>query len=164
MTEKKLPSDPEKFEDPLSDFEPIRYESELHRALMEDSADSIDTQPFIQISSSTTIIKAVQTMHDSKVSSLLVVDEKKVVGIFTVRDVLEKVAEGYTRLSDTEVGDVMTRNPTVIYETDPAAAALAAIAVEGHRHVPVLKVDNTPHGIVSPRRVFSFVEAHDQDR
>ncbi len=148
------------FEDPLSDYEPIQYESELHRALAEESADTIESQPFVQVKSSITIRQAIETLHRSKISSLLVVDEGRVVGIFTERDVLEKVAEQYPTLADTAVSEVMTTNPTVVYETDPAAAALAAIAVGGHRHVPVLGVDNTVHGIVSPRRVFDFVQKH----
>ncbi len=48
----------------------------------------------------------------------------------------------------------------VVYETDPTAVALASIALAGHRHVAVLGVGNTLLGIVSPRRVFDFIEKH----
>ncbi len=152
--------DPAAFEDPLSDYEPVQYESELHRALAEESVDTIESQPFVQVKPSATIRQAIEALHRAKVSSLLVVDEGSVVGILTERDVLEKVAEQYPKLAEAAVSEVMTANPTVIYETDPAAAALAAVAVAGHRHVPVLGIDNTLHGIVSPRRVFDFIEKH----
>tara|TARA_R110002049_G_scaffold4601_5_gene32617 strand:- start:858995 stop:859456 length:462 start_codon:yes stop_codon:yes gene_type:complete len=151
-----------KFEDPLSDFEPIAYESELHRALAEESVDTIESQPYVWIEPSATIRESIRALHNAKVSSLLVVSEGAIVGIFTERDVLEKVAEQYSRLAETAVSEVMTTNPTVIYETDPAATALAAIAVEGHRHVPVLGVDDSVHGIVSPRRAFHFVQQYDR--
>ncbi len=132
-------------------------------ALAEESADNIAATPVVQVAPSTTIRLAIAALHDSKVSSLLVVNEGKVVGIFTERDVLERVAEQYPQLADKPVSEVMTTDPTVVYETDPAAAALAAIALAGYRHVPVLGVNSKLKGILSPRRVFEFIEAHDQD-
>ena len=103
---------------------------------------------------------AVKTLYETQVSSLLVVADDRVVGIFTERDVLEKVAGDYPALADKPVQEVMTADPTVVYETDPVGAAVAAIAVAGHRHVPVLKMDSTLYGIVSPRRVIQYLEKH----
>ena len=160
MKEIEAQEDLMEFEDPLSDYEPIQYESELHRALAEELVDQIESKPFIQVTPSTTIRQSIRALHESKVSSLLVVDEGKLVGIFTERDVLERVAEQYPKMADTAVSEVMTTNPTVIYETDPAAVALAAIAVGGHRHVPVMAVNNMIQGIVSPKRVFRFIEKY----
>jgi CBS domain-containing protein len=151
--------DPEAFEDPLGNYEPAEYPSEMHRALAEESVSAIESRPSVQVSSTTPIRDAIQTMYCLGVSSLLVVDDDKVVGIFTERDVLERVAEELDRLAVHPVWTVMTCNPTVVYESDPAAAAIAAIAVAGHRHVPVLKVDGTVRGIVSPLRVMDFFEA-----
>jgi CBS domain-containing protein len=155
--------DPTEFADPLSDYEPVQYRSELQRALAEDPVDSIQHQPFVQIRPTAPIRQAVQTLHGSRVSVLLVVENDRVVGIFTERDVLEKVAERYAKLANVPVREVMTSNPTVVYESDPAAAAIAAIAVAGHRHVPVLGVDNCLKGFVSPQRVFDFIEQHFDD-
>ena len=152
--------DPSAFDDPLSDYEPVEYASELERAFAEETVDAIQLRPFAQISPSASVCEAIQALHESEVSSLLVVEEGGLVGIFTERDVLERVVERYRKLSDTAVSDVMTTDPTVIYETDPAAAAVAAIAVAGHRHVPVLGVDDTLLGVVSPRRVFEFAQKY----
>jgi signal-transduction protein with cAMP-binding, CBS, and nucleotidyltransferase domain len=153
-------SDPAEFEDPLSDFEPVVYASELHRVLGEETVDAVQSKPWTQVSVSATIAEAVVLLHESKVSSLLVVDGEKLVGIFTERDVLEKVADQFSKLASHPVGEVMTSNPTVVYETDPVGTAVAAIAVAGHRHVPVLKMDGSLLGIVSPKRVLSFLNPH----
>ena len=99
-------------------------------------------------------------LHDSGVSSLLVVDGDALVGIFTERDVLERVVERYPRISRETVKDFMTTDPTIVYQSDPAAAGAAAIAVAGHRHVPVLDMNEKVVGVVSPRRVFEFMEKH----
>ncbi|NNE01327.1 MAG: CBS domain-containing protein [Pirellulaceae bacterium] len=161
MTENtSMSGDAVEFKDPLSDYEPVAYDSELHRALAEDTVDALTSQPCIEVEPSATVGEAIDRLHAANASSLLVVSDGKVVGIFTGRDVLEKVAERYANWADTAVGEVMTANPTVVYQTDPVAIALAAIAVAGHRHVPVLAIDGTSRGILSPRRVFDFIEKH----
>ncbi|QDT10179.1 cyclic nucleotide-binding/CBS domain-containing protein [Planctomycetes bacterium K23_9] len=153
-------SDSSTYEDPLSNYDPIDYESKLQLALAEESADVFGSQPFAQVKPTDTIRHAIQSLYESKESSLLVIDDEKLVGIFTERDVLEKVAERYPKLAEHSVSEVMTAKPTVIYETDPAAAALAAIAVAGHRHVPLIRLDNTPYSVASPRLVFEFIQTH----
>lgn len=152
--------DPDAFEDPLSNYEPIEYVSELHRVLAEEPVSSIQSQPCIQIDVEASIQDAIQALNASDVSSLLVVEDAKLVGIFTERDVLENIAEHLDKISTTPVGEVMTSDPLVVYESDPVGTAVAAIAVAGHRHVPVLKIDGTVKGIVSPRRVLSCLEGH----
>ncbi len=151
------------FRDPLSDYESPEYASELQRALGEELVCEIQCRPYVHVRASAPIRQAVQALHGSHSSSLLVVDDGKVVGIFTERDVLERVAEQFQKLASHPVREVMTCDPTVVYESDPVGTALAAIAVAGHRHVPVLKVDATLDGIVSPRRVFHFLEKHFED-
>ncbi len=151
------------FEDPLSDFEPPEYSCEFQRVLAEESVSALASQPYVHIRASAPIRQAVQALHGSHASSLLVTDNGKVVGIFTERDVLERVAEQFSKLASRPVREVMTTEPTVVYECDPVGTALAAIAVAGHRHVPVLRVDGTLEGIVSPRCVFDFLEQYFED-
>jgi signal-transduction protein with cAMP-binding, CBS, and nucleotidyltransferase domain len=148
------------FEDPLSDYEPRVYECGLHRALAEETIGTLQSQPCIELEPTATVQAAIDALHQAKTASLLLVSEGKVVGIFTERDVLEKVAEWYRDLAETPISEVMTAVPTVVYETDPVALAVEAIAIAGHRHLPVLTIHGNPSGILSPRRVFDFIEKH----
>lgn len=149
----------QEFEDPLSNFEPVCYESDLQEALAESPVDEIQSRPYAEIKSSATIRQALLALHGLRVASLLVVDDGQLKGIFTERDVLERVAEQYPRLTDRPVSEVMTKDPCVVYADDPAGTALAAIAAAGYRHVPVLDGSSEKLvGIVSPRRVFGFME------
>lgn len=153
-------ADPDAFEDPLSNFEPVEYASDLHRVLAEEPISEIQSTPCVEVGKESSIRDAIEALDKSKVSSLLVVDGNKLVGIFTERDVLEQVAGQFPKIADSPVLEVMTPNPTVVYESDPVGTAVAAIAVAGHRHVPVLRIDGTVMGIVSPRRVLSYLEQH----
>lgn len=150
----------EEFVDPLSNYEPRAYRDELERVLTEETAGAIRSSPYSQVDSNTTIRRAVHALYGLQVSSLLVVEGDRLVGIFTERDVLEKVAERYSDLADVPVRDVMTKNPIVVYEGDSVGTALAAIAAGGYRHVPVLNTDGQVLGVLSPRRVLGYLERH----
>ena len=148
---------PEQFEDPLSNYEPAEYASEFERALVERPVTDMQSRPYAEVKPSTPIRQAVHALHGLKIASLLVVDEGRLLGIFTERDVLEKVAEQYERLADAPISEVMTPNPLFVYGSDPAGAAIAAIVAAGYRHVPVLNESDELLGIVSPRRAFVFL-------
>lgn len=152
--------DPAQFEDPLSNYDSATYTCDLERALAEESVTEITSKPFIQVMPTNTVREAIEKMATAQSASVTVVDEGRVVGILTERDVLERVAERYAKLANRPVSEVMTSNPEVVYDTDPAAAALASIAVAGHRHVPVLGMDGSVRGVITPRRVFDFVEQY----
>jgi CBS domain-containing protein len=144
--------------DPLSDYEPAKYTDPMQRVLAEETVEAIESRPFVTVEASTPVRQAIELLHQSGVSSLMVLKDDRLVGIFTERDVLEKVVESYERVATQAVESFMTAEPTIVYQSDPAAAALAAISVAGHRHVPVLDLDENVQGILSPRRVFQFVD------
>ncbi|MCA9197457.1 MAG: CBS domain-containing protein [Planctomycetales bacterium] len=156
-----LAHDPDKFEDPLANFDPKEYESSLQEALVERTVGQIPPQPAQRISPTDTVRDAVQKMAQGNLASLLVVDQQGcVIGIFTERDVLDNVAEQYERVADHAISEVMTADPAVVYDSDPSAAAIASIAVAGHRHVPVLGVGGSLIGTLEPRHVFAFMEKY----
>ena len=67
---------------------------------------------------------------------LLVEEEGRLVGVFSDRDVLKKVALEYDQMKDTPVSELMTKEPVFVYESSRSAAALSVMAVSGFRHVP----------------------------
>jgi CBS domain-containing protein len=156
MAENKSPN-VEEFEDPLSNYEPKQYDNAVARALDEETVTAIQVTPFAEISANVTVAEALRSLRNLNVSCLLVTEGRRLLGIFTERDVLEKLAEDYQQYSSAPLADVMTTNPLVVYQSNPAGTALAAIAAAGYRHVPVLDSDDNLVGVVSPRRVFSFI-------
>jgi CBS domain-containing protein len=98
--------------------------------------------------------KAVARMHDEGLDCLLVVQQGRLVGIFTERDAVLKLAD--KRLDLYDVRDVMTRDPVVLRPDDSLAVAIHKMAVGGFRHIPVLDGDR-PIGVVAARDVFHHV-------
>jgi len=145
------------FEDPLNNYEPREYSDAIRQALAEETVAAIRSRPYAEISPDNSVYGALQALAGLKVASLLVVENGRLVGVFTERDVLERVALRFREIKQLTVREVMTSEPVVVYDTDPAGAALSAIAVAGYRHVPVVDVRNGVVGVVSPRRVFEFL-------
>lgn len=156
MCPDRLPDD--SFEDPLSNYDPPTYSDSLAEALAEQTVSRIRIIPFTEISPDASVESAVQTLASLGISSLLVVKDEQLVGILTERDILERTSEQFERIKDRPLSEFMTAHPVVVYDDDPAAVALSAIAVSGYRHVPVLNRTGKLVGILSPRRVFRFLD------
>ncbi|MBF6605030.1 MAG: CBS domain-containing protein [Chloroflexi bacterium] len=109
------------------------------------------SQAPLMVARDTPMSEALESMRDEAVDALLVVDRGRLVGIFTERDALLKLAG--RRLAGLTVGDVMTRDPVVLRRDDTVAVAINKMAVGGFRHIPLVELGR-PTGIVTARDVF----------
>lgn len=146
------------YEDPLSNYEPPVYGSDLEASLAETLVAQVQSHPFASVSPQTTIRSALSLLADRQIACVIVMEEGELRGVFTERDVLNKVANQYSEVCNRPVSEVMTTNPVFVFDTDTAAAALCVLAAFGYRHVPVINRERQVQGIVSPRRILSFVE------
>lgn len=93
-------------------------------------------------------------MQEQQVECVLVADGSGLVGIFTERDALLKLAgrplEGLT------VRDVMTPDPVVLREQDSVAVAIHKMAGGGFRHIPLVNGGHAT-GIISSRDVLRHI-------
>lgn len=103
------------------------------------------------------VARAIARMHAEGIDSLLVMHEGHLVGIFTERDALLKLADKQ-QLDLFDVRDVMTRDPVVLRPGDSLAVAIHKMAVGGFRHIPVMDGDR-PVGVVAARDIFHHVLA-----
>lgn len=144
------------FQDPLENYDPKNFDDPLAKALAEHSVSHIQHQPHVTIHPDTSLVDAINKLASGHVACLLVEEDGKLIGVFTHREVLNKIALE-TAQDQRTVGEVMTKNPVYVYADQPAAAALAVMAVSGHRHVPVVDSHERIVGIVSPQRVTAFL-------
>jgi CBS domain-containing protein len=93
------------------------------------------------LSQDTTVKHACICMRDAHVGAVLVIDKKEnLVGIFTGRDVVARVAAAGRDSATTRLRDVMTPEPYIMVPNKTAIDALRLMQECGFRHVPV--VDN----------------------
>ena len=157
MAASQTPEDAEGFRDPLENYDPRVYADPLEKALAEESVAAIQHQPVATVSPDMPVGVAIQKLANLHVACLLVEKAGRLVGVFSDRDVLDKVALEYAQVKENPVSDVMTTDPVFVYASDSSAAALSVMAVCGFRHVPVTDLSQNVIGIVSPQRVTSFL-------
>jgi CBS domain-containing protein len=100
--------------------------------------------------------EAIATMQSEGIDCLLVTDGGELVGIFTDRDAILKVAGRPS--ADLTIGEVMTSDPVILRSGDPVAVAIHKMAVGGFRHVPIVDHGEAT-GVVSARDVFRHLAA-----
>lgn len=104
------------------------------------------------IKASETVLKALRVMSGASIGSVLVMEEGKIIGIFTERDyALKGELEGRSA-AQTLVKEVMTEHMHIV-TTDTSIDECMALMMQYHiRHLPVVE-NGTLIGIVSMRDV-----------
>ena len=91
------------------------------------------------ISPRATISDAVNRMNDRNIGSVLIMDNDRLVGIFTERDVLTRVVPNQLDASKIPVGEVMTRQPITIAPSTTIEEAMMVVSDTRRRHLPVVQ-------------------------
>jgi CBS domain-containing protein len=105
------------------------------------------SRDLLAVERSLSLTDAARAMHERRVGAVVVLDDGRLVGILTERDVLRAVATGKV---DGSVGDSMTHAPDTVEATETSGHAAALMIHGGFRHLPVLE-DDVVIGIVSIR-------------
>jgi CBS domain-containing protein len=99
--------------------------------------------------------KALDIMSSRNLGALLVVENGKVVGIFSERDALRKGL--YREGTDRPVRELMTPDPDCLTPEDPIAFAMNRMGVGGYRHVPLVDDHRRPVGMLVMRDVVRYI-------
>ncbi len=85
------------------------------------------------------VLEAVKEMNHRQVGCLLILDQGKIVGIFTERDVLRRVVVPGMEAASTPVSEVMTKEVDTFPPNLPVDEAMAHMTAKRHRHIPVVE-------------------------
>ncbi len=133
----------------------------LAQAFSETKVSHLDLTGFARLPASTSVAEALEQMRVSRSTVVLVEGEGhgKLVGIFTERDVLLKIADSTDALGDS-VSDLMTSNPQVLTVDDTVSEALSLMSGGHYRNVPVLSEGGQIVGNLSQHAVIRFLTDH----
>ncbi|MCP3858958.1 MAG: CBS domain-containing protein [Phycisphaeraceae bacterium] len=127
--------------------------------LQNDGVSVLEPRVPLKTTADTTLDQAVATMRRKSIGCLVVTDGGgQLVGLLSERDFLLKVALETPDLNARTVGEVMTRKPETVQESDPIAYALQRLMVADLRHLPVIDADNRPVGVITSGGVIRYVE------
>jgi CBS domain-containing protein len=130
--------------------------SEVERTITRKTIRSLSPPAPISISPKTSVGGAIQTLVNKRIGCLLVESGEELVGIFTERDVLNRVSEN-PNVMDRPVEEFMTKAPTMVRLDDSIAYALHAMDLGGYRHLPVIDGQGKPKGIISIRDILGYL-------
>lgn len=120
---------------------------------------NLKTRKPVFVSPGHSVAEAIQLMQQKKVGCVAVTEHDKLVGIFTERDVLLKIA-GKVDPAKLKVSEVMTASPQSFQPDDSVAFILNAMHVGGYRHVPVVDETGKPLAVASVKDIVSFILDH----
>ncbi len=106
-------------------------------------------KPLTTVSPDDPVLSAMELMHDRDIGAVMVVEGKKLIGIFTERDCLHKVSSICRDPRETTVRDVMSSKVRYITTDMEVSQCLALMTERFFRHLPVLDEQQNILGIVS---------------
>ena len=100
------------------------------------------------VSSKTLVLEALKLMADKRVGALLVLDDDKLVGIFSERDYARKVVLAGRSATETPVGELMTTKVFFVQPKNSIEECMALMTERRIRHLPVYE-DEVLVGVIS---------------
>ena len=127
------------------------------QALASATVGALSPRPHARVAAEDAMWKVVSEMKAKGRGAVLVEEDGALVGIFTERDLLNRVDYSDALWSHMVVRDVMTPHPMVIRPDDSLSEALRRLTQGHRRHLPI--VDNRGHvlGLISIRDILAYV-------
>jgi CBS domain-containing protein len=113
------------------------------------------TRRFLAIAPEETLGEVAERMAAEDVGSALVVDDGRLIGIVTSRDVLRAIS-ARVHPSEARIREWMTSEPSAAASETPAAEATRIMLRGGFHHLPVVEGER-PIGVVGLRAVIGAV-------
>ena len=145
----------------FDDADSSEVESELREirgALLNDTVRTLAPAEPICLPETATVRDAVQGMLARHQAGVLVVDhERRLIGIFTERDVLTRVVGKDLDVRGTPLAGVMTREPEALSPGHRIAYAVRCMSVAGYRTIPLVDEERRPIGVVTVTDVIRWL-------
>ena len=109
--------------------------------------------PPLTVTSDTTVLEAIQKMVDLQVGAVSIVEKEELIGIFTERDVMTRVATKGLPMDTTRLSEVMTKRPQVAQPEMNPSEALAMMVEKHVRHLPIVSQGMRLEGMQSVRHL-----------
>ncbi|MBK7424835.1 MAG: CBS domain-containing protein [Propionivibrio sp.] len=104
-----------------------------------------------------TVALAAERMTENGLGALLVVENDRLVGIFSERDLLHRVVARRRDPDQTRLSQVLTPNPTTVFKETSVTNCIQLIRARGFRHLPVVNEFRNPIGIISSRDLLQHI-------
>jgi CBS domain-containing protein len=138
--------------------EAVVGDGRLLSAIETETISSLQLGPAVTVSAQATLAEAIECLQKHHIGCVLVeASDGTLAGIFTERDLLNRVAGKRLDWGTTPVAEYMTREPESLRPEDRIVWALNLMHVGGYRHVPLVDAADRPVGVVSVKDIVQFI-------
>lgn len=124
-------------------------------SVMEDTLSQLE-QEFLGVHPDAPASEVIKQMKAAGLGCALILDQGELVGIFTERDLLNRLTGKTAHSQTTAIRDLMSANPEVLRDTDSVATALNKMSMGRYRHIPVRKADGS-YCVTSIKHVLKYI-------
>lgn len=110
----------------------------------------------VSICPDNTVFEALELMAEKNIGALLVIEQQRVVGIFTERDYARKVILRGKASKELRVREIMTMNPLTVSSDTTIEDCMSFMTDKFIRHLPVID-DEQLMGIISIGDVVKYI-------
>jgi len=149
---------------PLSEYHDEYSESletdfrKLEGALLSDTVKLLAPSDPISLREDTTVQEAIEQMAEKRRAAIVIVDAGgRLIGIFTERDLLRRVAVPGLDPRKTRLAEVMTRSPEALSPDDLIAYAINRLHHSSFRTIPLIDAQHRPLGIMTVNDIVQWV-------
>jgi predicted transcriptional regulator len=140
----------------LSDMSTPRSASGIERGLYKDRIRLLWPRKPVVVPPSTTVGEVLKLLVNNTIGCVMVVENEKVVGIFTERDALLKLNVEACNYGSRPISEFMTANPQTLSPDDKIVFAVQRMDLGGYRHVPLVDDTGALTGIISVRDILQY--------
>jgi CBS domain-containing protein len=132
---------------------------DLAKNLRVESVSRLHPSSPLQAAPSATVGDAVTLLRRAGVGCLLVVEDGRLVGIFTERDLTQRILAVGKSFTE-PLSECMTPNPVTVYAKDSIRSAVRKMEAGGYRHLPVMDERDRPVGLLSVKQIVHYLVEH----
>jgi CBS domain-containing protein len=111
------------------------------------------THPRPEVAPETRVVDAVRVMADAQVGAVAVTKGRKIVGIFSERDLMRRVVAEGRDLEATTIQEVMTRPVETVVDSTSVGEAAAIMRARHIRHLAIINGAGEFVGLVAQRHL-----------
>ena len=120
---------------------------------------ALGMDPPVVLDAAVPVKEVIRRMREGQTGCALICSDGKLRGIFTERDVLNKVL-GVEGILDRPVSDVMTADPDTVHEDDSIRDAVMAMHRGGFRNVPIVDSQGRVVSCVRHKDIVQYLAQH----
>jgi len=132
--------------------------SRIEESLSRDKIETLNPAAAVSVAEDTPLDVVVARMRRRKIGCMLITDrEGRLCGIFTERDLVNKVAGVVEDLAAHPVSRFMSHRPETVQADQLLASALQRMKVGDFRYLPLVDDQGRPKEIISSRDIISYL-------